>query len=175
MTSLLLSVPASAGEVPSASGVEWSSEFETAVAAGQRWTEEGGSALTGDLVIAGTLSSSGDNCYSVWTRFVFDFAPGPIRKQAQICGPGSAEVNARQAYQPTATGYLTVCKGTEDRHQPVRSVGEHHVVAHQPELTSPTSIEPLQYPTNEYEVHSCRRPCGSAMVCSLPPVPSAFS
>jgi len=111
---LALAAPASASEAPSASGVEWSSQFETATAAGQRWTEPGTSAITRDLVINGTLSNTGENCYTVWTSFVFDFAPGPIRKQAQICGPGAVDFNARQAYRPTTTGYLTVCKGTED-------------------------------------------------------------
>jgi hypothetical protein len=114
---LALAAPASASEAASASTVEWSSEFETAAAAGQRWTEPGSSTITRDLVLSGTLSNTGDNCYSVWTRFMFDFVPGPTRKQAQICGPGTVDVTTRQAYQPTTTGYLTVCKGTENTSQ----------------------------------------------------------
>lgn len=111
---LAITAPASASEDTSARTVEWSTEFETAAAAGQRWTEPGSSGLTRDLVLSGTLSSTGDNCYSLWTRFVFDLAPGPTRKQAQICGPGTVDVDARQAYRPTTTGSLTICKGTEN-------------------------------------------------------------
>ena len=69
---LALAAPASADEEASVAGVEWSSEFETAIAAGQRWTEPGSSGLTRDLVLSGTLSTTGDGCYSPWTRFVFD-------------------------------------------------------------------------------------------------------
>lgn len=99
---LAIAAPASASEDTSARTVEWSTDFETAAAAGQRWTEPGSSGLTRDLVLSGTLSSTGDNCCSLWTRFVSDLAPGPTRKQAQICGPGTVDVDARQAHQAVA-------------------------------------------------------------------------
>lgn len=70
-------VPAAASEDTSARSAEWSAEFGTAAAAGQRWTEPGSSGLTRDLVLSGTLSHHDDGCYSLWARFVFDLAPGP--------------------------------------------------------------------------------------------------
>ncbi len=108
---LVLTTPASASEVRSAAGVEWSTEFETATAAGLRWIEPSGS-FSDDLVLDGTLSNTGDGCYAVWTMFIDDFAGSPASKQAEICGPGSVAVDVREDYDVTTTGYLWICKGT---------------------------------------------------------------
>ncbi|MER6614567.1 hypothetical protein [Streptomyces xantholiticus] len=107
---LAVATPATAadGSKP-ARTVAWSAGHESAGAAGERWMEQ-----PGDLVISGKLSNTGEGCYAVWTRFVNDFAPGPLRKQAEVCGAGTVDVHVRQAYRPTTTGRLTVCKGTED-------------------------------------------------------------
>lgn len=102
------SATAADGSKPARS-VAWSAGHETATATGERWIEQPRS-----LVISGRLSNTGAGCYSVWTRFINDFAPGPLRKQAEVCGPGTVDVKARQAYQLTTTGQLTVCKGTEN-------------------------------------------------------------
>jgi hypothetical protein len=115
-TGLALSttVPATADERTPTRTVEWAAGHQTAAAEGERWTEPGSTPLAGNLVLSGTLSNTSDNCYSLWTRFVFDLAPGPTRKQAEICGPGTVDVNVRHAYQLTTTGYVTVCTGTEN-------------------------------------------------------------
>ncbi|MER6129388.1 hypothetical protein ABT173_43910 [Streptomyces sp. NPDC001795] len=111
----LLAGTASAAAARTETGtVPWSVRHQTATASGQRWIEAGGTGLAGDLVVHGKLSNTGDGCYSVWTRFVFDMIPGPAHKQAQVCGRGSVDVGVRQAVQLTTTGYLTVCKGTKD-------------------------------------------------------------
>ncbi|MFJ6630842.1 hypothetical protein ACIQMR_05420 [Streptomyces sp. NPDC091376] len=60
------------------------------------------------------LSNTGAGCYSVWTRFTNDLAPGPLAKQAQVCGPGTVGAEARQTYRLTTTRQFTVCKGTEN-------------------------------------------------------------
>jgi hypothetical protein len=105
---------ASADDSKPARTVEWSVGLESATAAGERWTEPRSTGFSSDLVLSGTLSNTGQGCYSVWTKFTFDFISGPIRKHAEICGPGNVEVNVRQAYQLTTTGSLTVCKGISD-------------------------------------------------------------
>ncbi|WP_328394163.1 hypothetical protein OHS70_05305 [Streptomyces sp. NBC_00390] len=107
---LTLGTPATAadGTQPSRT-VAWSAGHQSATAAGERWIEQ-----PRYLVISGKLSNTGTGCYAVWTRFYNDFVPGPLRKQAEVCGPGTVDVTARQAYQLTTTGQLTVCKGTED-------------------------------------------------------------
>lgn len=107
---LALAAPATAadGGKP-ARTVAWSAGHESATAAGERWIEP-----PGNLVISGKLSHTGEGCYSVWTRFVNDLAPGPLRKQAEVCGSGTVDVKVRQAYRLTTTGRLAVCKGTED-------------------------------------------------------------
>lgn len=97
-----------------AEAVAWSVGHQTAVASGERWTEPGSTRLSTDLVISGKLSNSGEGCYSLWTRFVFDLGPGRVLRQAEICGSGTVDVDVRQAYQTTTTGSLTVCKGTVD-------------------------------------------------------------
>lgn len=111
---LTTAVTASADDSRPAAAVEWSAGLETATAAGERWLEPTDDVISSDLVLEGTLTNTGSGCYAVWTRFVFDFMPGPVRKQAEICGPGTAEVNVRQVYWVTTTGGLTVCKGTEN-------------------------------------------------------------
>ncbi|SFL33866.1 hypothetical protein [Streptomyces pini] len=104
-------VPANAA-APAAVG--WSVQHGTAAATGERWTEPSGGWPSSTLVIEGELTNTGAGCYSVWTRFVYDLAPGPVRKHAEICGPGSVEVDVRQSYWITTTGSITVCRGTED-------------------------------------------------------------
>ncbi|MEU1056168.1 hypothetical protein [Streptomyces sp. NPDC005876] len=95
-----------------AAPVPWSVSLGTAGAAGERWTEPSAYPGLPDLVISGTLTNTGTGCYAVWTRFYRDFSVGPVTKQAEICGPGSAAVAARQSYGFTTTGYVTVCRGT---------------------------------------------------------------
>ncbi|WP_394438676.1 hypothetical protein [Streptomyces sp. SGAir0957] len=107
-----MTAPALASDSTSARSVEWSTQLETASAEGQRWTEPTSNGITRTLVLNGTLSSTGDTCYALWTQFVHDLAPGPVRKQAENCGPGHVPVEIRQAYQPTTTGYVMICKGT---------------------------------------------------------------
>ncbi len=94
--------------------VEWSTAHATAAATGERWTEPTSTWLSRDLVLSGKLSNTGEGCYSLWTQFTFDLVPTPARKQAEVCGPGAVDVNVRQAYKPTSTGQLAVCKGTKD-------------------------------------------------------------
>ncbi|MGW1882767.1 hypothetical protein [Streptomyces sp. NPDC001970] len=107
---LTVATPATAADVTKpARTVAWSAGHETATATGERWIEQ-----PRDLVISGKLSNTGEGCYSVWTRFVNDLAPGPLRKQAEVCGPGTVDVTARQAHRLTSSGRLTVCKGTEN-------------------------------------------------------------
>lgn len=74
----------------------------------------GSTPISRDPVLQGTLSNASDGCYALWTKFTFDFVPGPVRQQATICGPGSVDIDVRQAYQPTTTGSVTICKGTTD-------------------------------------------------------------
>ncbi|MEE1938329.1 hypothetical protein V1L54_02695 [Streptomyces sp. TRM 70361] len=107
-------VPASAAETTAAgpAAVEWSARHGTATAAGERWTESTGTGFFRVLVLDGELINTGGECYSVWTRFVYDLAPAPARKQAEICGPGTTGVEVRQSYLPTTTGSLAVCRGT---------------------------------------------------------------
>ncbi|MFC9752183.1 hypothetical protein [Streptomyces sp. NPDC056921] len=94
--------------------VAWAAAYGTASAGGERWTEPGGTGFSTDLVVLGKLSNTGEGCYSLWTRFTFDLAPGLVRKQAEVCGPGTVDVDLRQRYQLTTTGSLTVCRGTEN-------------------------------------------------------------
>ncbi|MFJ3932646.1 hypothetical protein [Streptomyces sp. NPDC090029] len=110
--SFATAVPALASDTTSVRAVEWSTEFETASASGQRWTEPTNNGVTRDLIVNGTLANTGDACYALWTQFVYDLAPGPMRKQAEICGPGSVPVDVRQPYMSTTTGYVMICKGT---------------------------------------------------------------
>ncbi|MFF8917390.1 hypothetical protein ACF08M_29805 [Streptomyces sp. NPDC015032] len=97
-----------------AEAVAWSVGHQTAAASGERWTEPSSTGLNVDLVISGKLSSTGEGCYSLWTRFLFDLGPGKVLKQAEICGSGTVDIDVRQAYRATTTGSVTVCKGTVD-------------------------------------------------------------
>ncbi|ORT59398.1 hypothetical protein [Streptomyces sp. CB03238] len=103
--------------------VAWSAGHGGATAAGDRWIEQ-----SGNLVLSGTLSHTGEGCYSVWTRFVNDFAPGPLTKLAEVCGPGTVAITARHAYRLTTTGRLAVCRGTEN----VQDCGPWHTITSWP-------------------------------------------
>lgn len=113
-----LSTPVAADEPAradkAARTVPWSASLGTASASGERWTESKRPAALPDLVLSGTLTNTGEGCYSVWTKFRFDFVQGPVRKHAEVCGPGTADVDVRQVYNYTTTGELAVCRGTED-------------------------------------------------------------
>ncbi|MGW1176458.1 hypothetical protein ACWD4P_22420 [Kitasatospora sp. NPDC002543] len=103
---------ASAAPTTAATTVAWSASYGTAASAsGTRWTETSSGGFGTDLVLTGTLTNTGTGCYAVWTRYTFDFTPGPTTKQAEICGAGSVAVNARQYYKYTTTGSIAVCKG----------------------------------------------------------------
>ncbi|MEU9559357.1 hypothetical protein [Streptomyces fumanus] len=97
-----------------AATVPWSVSLDTASAAGERWTEPTQYPSSPDLVVSGTLTNTGTGCYAVWTRFFRDFSAGPVTKRAELCGPGTAAVAARQRYDYLTTGYVTVCRGTAD-------------------------------------------------------------
>ncbi|MCX4692720.1 hypothetical protein [Streptomyces sp. NBC_01408] len=93
-------------------GIPWSITHGTAKAEGDRSLARSATGVL-ELRVDGKLSRTGEGCSSVWVRFQFDMAPMPARKQAQVCGDGTADVNIRMSYMPTTTGYVTVCKGTE--------------------------------------------------------------
>ncbi|MFD4938014.1 hypothetical protein [Streptomyces virginiae] len=94
-------------------GVPWSVTHGTAEAEGDRRIARTATGVL-QLQVDGKLSHTGEGCSSVWTRFQFDMAPMPARKQAQVCGDGTVEVTIRGTYMPTTTARLTVCKGTEN-------------------------------------------------------------
>ncbi|MCX2925735.1 hypothetical protein [Streptomyces sp. NEAU-W12] len=97
------------------SAVEWSAGHGSSTASGVRWTEKSGSGIGSALVVEGELENAGPECYSVWVRWTRDLAPLPYTKSATRCGTGSAPVGLRlDPYWPTTTGYLKVCRGTED-------------------------------------------------------------
>ncbi|MFD5479972.1 hypothetical protein [Streptomyces hawaiiensis] len=98
-----------------ASAVEWSAGHGSSTASGMRWTEKSGSGTGSALVVEGELENTGPECYSVWIRWTRDLIPLPYTKSATQCGTGSATVGLRlDPYRPTTTGYLKVCRGTED-------------------------------------------------------------
>jgi hypothetical protein len=113
VTSALLAGTAS-GSAAAAEPVPWSVQHQTATASGQRWIEPNGMILWRDLVITGKFSNTGDGCYSLWTQFVHDLAPGPALKRAEVCGTAPVDLNLRQPIQLTTGVYVTVCKGTKD-------------------------------------------------------------
>ncbi|MFE6085978.1 hypothetical protein [Streptomyces virginiae] len=94
-------------------GVPWSVTHGTAEAEGDRRIARTATGVL-QLQVDGKLSHTGEGCSSVWTRFQFDMAPMPARKQAQVCGDGTVDVTIRGTYMPTTTARLTVCKGTEN-------------------------------------------------------------
>ncbi|MEV6675758.1 hypothetical protein AB0N09_02675 [Streptomyces erythrochromogenes] len=93
-----------------AGGVPWKVNHGTATAEGTRWLEKGEGPLRTSLVIKGELKNTGNDCYSVWLQFNYDMAPGPGRKHATQCGPGTVEVNFRTTYWPLTTGSVYICK-----------------------------------------------------------------
>ncbi|SFB48055.1 hypothetical protein SAMN05216266_11388 [Amycolatopsis marina] len=106
--------PTASAQETSADAVEWSTSHGTAEASGTRWVE-GSSIFDRELVVQGELRNSGDGCYSVWVRWIFDLAPGPERKNATVCGAGSVPVDIRGRYTtPTTTAYLRICRGETD-------------------------------------------------------------
>lgn len=99
-----------AGSPSSASGVLWSAAHGTATAGGTRWLEKGTGILSSTLAVEGELKNTGPGCYSLWTMTIHDLAPGPARKIATQCGPGTKSVSFRTFYAPTTTGYVHICK-----------------------------------------------------------------
>ncbi|WP_329381403.1 hypothetical protein OG625_17220 [Streptomyces sp. NBC_01351] len=93
-----------------AGGVPWKVDHGTATAEGTRWLEKGEGVLYSNLVIKGELKNTGSDCYSVWFQFNYDMAPGPGRKHATQCGPGTVEVNFTTMYRPLTTGSVYICK-----------------------------------------------------------------
>lgn len=109
---LTATTPASAAPAPATT--PWSTSLETAVASGERWTESGPTPPARDIVVHGTLSNTGDGCYSVQAMYVTDLAPGPAVEQASLCGPGTATVDIQfSTWKPTTSVHLTLCKETE--------------------------------------------------------------
>ncbi|MEU3573727.1 hypothetical protein AB0E96_35705 [Kitasatospora sp. NPDC036755] len=94
-----------------ATTVAWDAAYGTeASASGTRWAEQKPSGFGADLVLTGTLTTTGTGCYAVWTQFTNDFSAGPTKKQAEVCGAGTVAVNARQSYSLTTTGSIAICK-----------------------------------------------------------------
>ncbi|WP_438292791.1 hypothetical protein [Streptomyces sp. HUAS TT7] len=110
----LAAAPAGAATpAPTTNTVSWAASYGTAHSDGQRWLQKTESPFSSDLVVSGKLTNSGEGCYSVWTQFTFDLAPLPAFKQAQLCGSGTTDIHLSQSYQPTTTGTVFICKGTE--------------------------------------------------------------
>ncbi|TPQ20782.1 hypothetical protein [Streptomyces sporangiiformans] len=112
-TGLALATTPAAADENTRTSVDWATRHQTAAAEGERWLEPGNPPFR-TLVVSGKLSNTGNNCYSLWTKFLVDLVPRPAAKQAQICGRGTVDVTVRKVYSPTTTGYLTVCAGVEN-------------------------------------------------------------
>ncbi|MFP8903564.1 hypothetical protein [Streptomyces atacamensis] len=97
-----------------AARVPWSVRHGSASASGERWVETSVAGIFHTLVIRGELTGSGSGCHSLWIRYTYDLAPAPPRKYAEVCGSDSTPVALRHQYRPTTSGYLTVCRGTDD-------------------------------------------------------------
>ncbi|MFD7258469.1 hypothetical protein [Streptomyces sp. NPDC059874] len=120
---LLIGTPSSAAD-----GVAWTAGHGTAEAWGTRWTERGTDGfLSVKLVLKGELKNTGKDCYSVWSQFTYDFAPGPARKHATQCGPGTTPVDFSSTYLPTTTGSVFICKG-----ETLKDCGERRSITHWP-------------------------------------------
>ncbi|SEQ27426.1 hypothetical protein [Streptomyces radiopugnans] len=105
---------ATADATAAAARVPWSVRHGSASASGERWVETSVAGIFHTLVIRGELTGSGSGCHSLWIRYTYDLAPAPPRKYAEVCGSGSTPVALRHQYRPTTSGYLTVCRGTDD-------------------------------------------------------------
>ncbi|MFI8392786.1 hypothetical protein [Streptomyces sp. NPDC085540] len=99
-----------AGSPSAAAGLPWSATHGTATAGGSRWLEKAAGILSSTLVVEGEIKNTGFGCYSLWTMTVHDLAPGPARKVATQCGPGTEPVSFKTSYAPTTTGYVHICK-----------------------------------------------------------------
>ncbi|MFP8943974.1 hypothetical protein ACLIYM_21400 [Streptomyces fenghuangensis] len=102
------------GATAASARVPWSVRHGSASASGERWVETSVAGIFHTLVIRGELTGSGEGCHSLWIRYTYDLAPSPPRKYAEVCGSGTAPVALRHQYRPTTSGYLTVCRGTDD-------------------------------------------------------------
>ncbi|CAL9446606.1 hypothetical protein SUDANB106_02385 [Streptomyces sp. enrichment culture] len=105
---------ATADAAAAAARVPWSVRHGSASASGERWVETSVAGIFHTLVIRGELTGSGSGCHSLWIRYTYDLAPAPPRKYAEVCGSDSTPVALRHQYRPTTSGYLTVCRGTDD-------------------------------------------------------------
>ncbi|MFF9979972.1 hypothetical protein [Streptomyces erythrochromogenes] len=105
-------VTAAAPASAAGGGIPWSVTHGTGKAEGDRRLARSDTGVL-ELRVDGKLTHTGEGCSSVWTRFQFDLAAMPARKQAQVCGDGTVDVTIRGAYRPTTTASVTVCKGTE--------------------------------------------------------------
>ncbi|MGY1452580.1 hypothetical protein [Streptomyces sp. SS8] len=103
-----------AGATAASARVPWSVRHGSASASGERWVETSVAGIFHTLVIRGELTGSGEGCHSLWIRYTHDLAPAPPRKYAEVCGSGTVPVALRHQYRPTTSGYLTVCRGTDD-------------------------------------------------------------
>jgi hypothetical protein len=122
-----LTTSVAANAAPPPKTVVWSAAHETASALGERWVEQNPQDHI-FLVLVGKLTNTGAGCYSVWTRFHHDFAPGFPQKWFEICGAGSVNLEMRKHWQPTMSGYVAVCKGTDS----VTNCGSWQSITHWP-------------------------------------------
>ncbi|MEU9604075.1 hypothetical protein [Streptomyces sp. NPDC048057] len=112
---LTTAVPANATSTSTPTTVPWAvSHGSEATASGDRWIERGSTPRSGDLVLKGTLTNTGSGCYSVWTQYIWDRVVKPPTKYTEICGPGTVNVDIREALPafPIYSGSVKVCKGT---------------------------------------------------------------
>lgn len=100
--------------LPPPGAVAWSVDYETASAAGHRWTERSSTGIFFDVVVEGSLTDTGPGCHALWTRITYDLFPTPPVKRAEICGGGTTPVAVRISARPTTTGSLAVCRGTQN-------------------------------------------------------------
>ncbi|MGW1372912.1 hypothetical protein ACWD6P_01340 [Streptomyces sp. NPDC002446] len=104
-----------AGVTSAGSGVPWTATYGTATASGTRSVQSGDGSMFSKLVIKGDFKNTGKDCYSVWTQWTHDLAPGPPIKRATLCGKGTQAVDlSLGSYTFTTTGSVFICRGDKD-------------------------------------------------------------
>lgn len=111
LAALGLSAPAATATGP-APAAAWTATHDTGTASGTTTRTSEGILIR--ATVEGELSSSDGACYAAWIQVISDLAPGPLIKNATVCGTDTAAVGFQASGMPTTTYTLRVCRGTEN-------------------------------------------------------------